>query len=171
MNITVGGCSAVSRVRTAAVAASIPRPKWTSADPSAWRAASPSLISPAHRRARPGLAHGGHDRAGGPGEGPQKSRLRREVRGACEPPSRGRSAAVGFPVRTRRVPGQPGAALRFSGRWSRRSYEARTNELLDLLAQAHLTVVGRPRDMPGSICGGHHGSCARPKWSSRAAVP
>ncbi len=48
-------------------------------------------------------------------------------------------------VRTRRVPAQTAAALTFSGRWSRSTYEARTNELLDLLAQAQLTVVGRPR--------------------------
>jgi hypothetical protein len=48
-------------------------------------------------------------------------------------------------VRTRLVPAQTAAALTFSGRWSRSTYEARTNELLALLAQEHLTVVGRPR--------------------------
>lgn len=48
-------------------------------------------------------------------------------------------------VRTRRVPDQTAAALAFSGRWTRSAYEARTRELLDLLAGAHLDVVGRPR--------------------------
>jgi hypothetical protein len=48
-------------------------------------------------------------------------------------------------VRTRLVPAQTAAALTFSGRWSRSTYEARTNELLALLAQEQLTVVGRPR--------------------------
>lgn len=48
-------------------------------------------------------------------------------------------------VRTRRVPAQTAAALTFSGRWSRRAYDARTKELLDLLAKAELTVEGRPR--------------------------
>jgi hypothetical protein len=48
-------------------------------------------------------------------------------------------------VRTRLVPAQTAAALTFSGRWSRSSYEARNEELLDLLARAGLTVAGRPR--------------------------
>jgi hypothetical protein len=48
-------------------------------------------------------------------------------------------------VRIRRVPAQAAAALTFSGRWSRSTYEVRTNELLDMLAQAQLTVAGRPR--------------------------
>lgn len=48
-------------------------------------------------------------------------------------------------VRTRRIPAQTAAGLRFSGRWSRSSYDARTNDLLDLLAQAQLTVMGPPR--------------------------
>ncbi|MEI2786186.1 MAG: heme-binding protein [Candidatus Nanopelagicales bacterium] len=48
-------------------------------------------------------------------------------------------------VRTRRVPAQTAAALTFSGRWTRGSYDAHTDELLDLLAEAGLTVVGRPR--------------------------
>lgn len=48
-------------------------------------------------------------------------------------------------VRTRLVPAQTAAALRFSGRWSRSAYDARTEELLALLAQAGLTAVGRPR--------------------------
>jgi hypothetical protein len=48
-------------------------------------------------------------------------------------------------VRTRRVPAQTAAALTFSGRWSRSAYDARTKELLDLLAKAELTVVGRHR--------------------------
>ncbi len=48
-------------------------------------------------------------------------------------------------VRTRRIPAQTAAALTFSGRWSRGAYEARTKELLNLLAQARLTVAGRPR--------------------------
>lgn len=48
-------------------------------------------------------------------------------------------------VRTRRVPAQTAAALTFSGRWTRGSYDAHTDELMDLLAEAGLTVVGRPR--------------------------
>lgn len=48
-------------------------------------------------------------------------------------------------VRTRLVPAQTAAALTFSGRWSRSAYDARTKELLDLLARAGLTAVGRPR--------------------------
>ena len=48
-------------------------------------------------------------------------------------------------VRTRLVPAQTAAALTFSGRWSRSSYEARNEELLNLVARAGLTVAGRPR--------------------------
>ena len=69
-------------------------------------------------------------------------------------------------VRTRRVPAQTAAALTFSGRWSRRAYDARTKELLDLLAKAELTVEGRPR-YAASTRRGHHGSCGGTKWSSR----
>lgn len=48
-------------------------------------------------------------------------------------------------VRTRRVPAQTAAALTFSGRWTRSAYDARTEELLGLLAREGLTVTGRPR--------------------------
>jgi hypothetical protein len=37
------------------------------------------------------------------------------------------------------------AALRFSGRWSRSSYEKRTAQLLVAVATAGLEVVGPPR--------------------------
>ena len=48
-------------------------------------------------------------------------------------------------VRTRQVPAQTAAALRFSGRWSRGSYQSHADELLRLLDEAGLTVTGRPR--------------------------
>jgi hypothetical protein len=48
-------------------------------------------------------------------------------------------------VRTRRVPAQTAAAQRFSGRWSRSSYEKHENELLAALAKAGMRVVGQPR--------------------------
>ena len=48
-------------------------------------------------------------------------------------------------VRTRRVPAETAAALRFSGRWSRGSYEKRTAQLLAALETAGLTVGGDPR--------------------------
>jgi hypothetical protein len=48
-------------------------------------------------------------------------------------------------VRVRRIPAQTAAAVRFAGRWSRSTYEAQTEELRALLAEAGLTVVGRPR--------------------------
>ena len=48
-------------------------------------------------------------------------------------------------VRIRRVPAETAAALRFSGRWSRRSYEKRTAQLLAALEPAGLHVVGAPR--------------------------
>ena len=48
-------------------------------------------------------------------------------------------------VRTRLVPAQTAAALTFSGRWSRSAYDARTAELRELLTEANLTAVGRPR--------------------------
>ena len=48
-------------------------------------------------------------------------------------------------VHTRRVPAQTAAALRFSGRWSRGSYEKRTAQLLAALEPAGLTVAGAPR--------------------------
>ncbi len=48
-------------------------------------------------------------------------------------------------VRMRRVPAQTAAALRFSGRWTRSAYDARTEELKDLLAHEGLTTTGRPR--------------------------
>lgn len=48
-------------------------------------------------------------------------------------------------VHTRRVPTETGAALRFSGRWSRSTYEKRTEQLLAALDSAGLEVVGDPR--------------------------
>ncbi len=48
-------------------------------------------------------------------------------------------------VHTRAVPAQTAAALRFSGRWSRRSYERKTSQLLTALEAAGLEVVGPPR--------------------------
>lgn len=48
-------------------------------------------------------------------------------------------------VRTRQVPAQSAAALTFSGRWTRSSYDTRTDELREMLTQAGLTAVGRPR--------------------------
>ena len=48
-------------------------------------------------------------------------------------------------VRTRRVSAETAAALRFSGRWSRGSYQKRTAHLLAALATAGLDVVGPPR--------------------------
>jgi hypothetical protein len=48
-------------------------------------------------------------------------------------------------VRTRRVPAHTAAALRFSGRWSRSSYEQRRKVLLAALSEAGLRVVGPPR--------------------------
>jgi hypothetical protein len=48
-------------------------------------------------------------------------------------------------VRTRRVPAQTAAAVRFSGRWSRSSYEKHRKELLTALSRAGLRVTGEPR--------------------------
>ena len=48
-------------------------------------------------------------------------------------------------VRTRRVPAQTAAARRFSGRWSRSSYEKHHEELVDALAKSGLRVAGQPR--------------------------
>ena len=48
-------------------------------------------------------------------------------------------------VHTRRVPTETAAALRFSGRWSRSSFEKRTAQLLAALDTADLEVVGAPR--------------------------
>lgn len=48
-------------------------------------------------------------------------------------------------VRTRRVPAETAAALRFSGRWCRRSYEKRTAQLLAALGREGLEVAGVPR--------------------------
>lgn len=48
-------------------------------------------------------------------------------------------------VHTRVVPAETAAALRFSGRWSRGSFERRAAELLAALDAAGLDVVGRPR--------------------------
>jgi hypothetical protein len=48
-------------------------------------------------------------------------------------------------VRTRRVPAQTAAALRFSGRWSRGAYERRAAQLMAALDAAGLEVVGPPR--------------------------
>jgi SOUL heme-binding protein len=48
-------------------------------------------------------------------------------------------------VHTRRVPTETAAALRFSGRWSRSSFEKRTEQLLVALGSAGLEAVGCPR--------------------------
>lgn len=48
-------------------------------------------------------------------------------------------------VRTRRVPAETAAALRFSGRWSRRSFEKRAAQLRAALDVAGLEVVGAAR--------------------------
>jgi hypothetical protein len=48
-------------------------------------------------------------------------------------------------VRVRRVPAETAAALRFSGRWSRGSFEKRAAQLLAALDTAGLEVVGTPR--------------------------
>ena len=48
-------------------------------------------------------------------------------------------------VHTRAVPAQMAAALRFSGWWSRRSYERKTSQLLTALQAAGLEVAGPPR--------------------------
>ena len=48
-------------------------------------------------------------------------------------------------VRTRRVPTETAAALRFSGRSSRGSYEKRTEQLRGALERADLQVIGAPR--------------------------
>ena len=48
-------------------------------------------------------------------------------------------------VRTREVPAQVAAARRFSGRWSRGSYELHTEKLLAAVEAAGLEVDGPPR--------------------------
>lgn len=48
-------------------------------------------------------------------------------------------------VRTRRVPAETAAALRFSGRWTRRSFEKHAARLLAAVDEAGLTVVGPTR--------------------------
>jgi hypothetical protein len=48
-------------------------------------------------------------------------------------------------VRTRRVPAQTAAALRFSGPWTRTSYERHERRLLDAVGKAGLRVTGTPR--------------------------
>ncbi len=48
-------------------------------------------------------------------------------------------------VHTRRVPAETVAALRFSGRWSRSSFEQRSAQLLAALDPAGLEVVAAPR--------------------------
>ena len=48
-------------------------------------------------------------------------------------------------VHTRRVPAETAAAVRFSGRWSRGSFENRAARLLAALDTAGLEVVGAPR--------------------------
>lgn len=48
-------------------------------------------------------------------------------------------------VHVRRVPEHTAAARRFSGRWSRRSFEKHAAELLAAVASAGLEVVGVPR--------------------------
>ena len=54
-------------------------------------------------------------------------------------------APVDSKVHTRRVPAETAAAVRFSGRWSRSSYEKRAAQLLAALEAAGLEVVGAPR--------------------------
>jgi SOUL heme-binding protein len=48
-------------------------------------------------------------------------------------------------VRVRPVPAQTAGAVRFSGRWSRGSFERRKAQLLAALQDADLDVVGPPR--------------------------
>lgn len=48
-------------------------------------------------------------------------------------------------VRTRRVPAETAAALRYSGRWSRSSFEKHAAKLLAALDAVGLEVVGNPR--------------------------
>jgi hypothetical protein len=48
-------------------------------------------------------------------------------------------------IRVRTVPEEYAAALRYSGRWCRRSYDAHETELLNLLAAVGVDVVGPPR--------------------------
>lgn len=48
-------------------------------------------------------------------------------------------------VRTRRVPAETAAAVRFSGRWSRAAFESRAEQLLEAVTAAGLEVVGPPR--------------------------
>ncbi|MCU0295691.1 MAG: heme-binding protein [Candidatus Nanopelagicales bacterium] len=48
-------------------------------------------------------------------------------------------------TRTRRVPARTAAALTFSGRRSRSSYDAHIDELVQLLTEAGLTTDDRPR--------------------------
>lgn len=48
-------------------------------------------------------------------------------------------------VRLRTVPEQLVAALRFSGRWTRQSWESHRDELLDGVRAARLDVAGEPR--------------------------
>ena len=48
-------------------------------------------------------------------------------------------------VHTRLVPAETAAVLRFSGRWSRTSYEKRTAQLLEALETIGLEVAGAPR--------------------------
>jgi hypothetical protein len=48
-------------------------------------------------------------------------------------------------VRTRRVPAETAAALRFSGRWSRGTYEKHATQLLAAVEAAGLEVTGPPR--------------------------
>jgi hypothetical protein len=79
-----------------------------------------------------------------------------------EPDSRGRRFIVGFVmpagvtaedlpdpldprVRTRAVPAETAAALRFSGRWTHGAFEKRAATLLAALDAAGLEVVGEPR--------------------------
>jgi hypothetical protein len=48
-------------------------------------------------------------------------------------------------VRTRRVPAETAAVLRFSGRWSRRSYEGRAEQLRAAMGAAGLVAAGPAR--------------------------
>ena len=71
-------------------------------------------------------------------------------------------------VRTRRVPAETAAALRFSGRWSRSTYEKRTAQLLAALKRPAWTwSVTLATHV--STRRGHRGSCGGTRSSSRWA--
>lgn len=77
----------------------------------------------------------------------QDQQSRRYVVGFVMPADIGAEAPdpLDSAVRIRRVPAETAAALRFSGRWSRRSFEKRRAQLFTALDSAGLEVVGVPR--------------------------